>query len=280
MPPREGATNSGEESRARTQALRFGAVIRTGWPVERLEPGIDGDLHTVHTESEALRARTVLIASGVSYRRLGVDSLEQLVGHGVHYGAAMASAPAMEGQDVVVVGGGNSAGQAAVHLARFARSVTIVVRRPGLGETMSQYLITEIEANPRIEVRGGTRVVDGGAEEGELSWVELEEIATGQRQHQEVGGLVLLLGAAPHCDWLPAAVCRDERGFVLTGRDIPTEHWQGDVPPAQLSTAVPGVLCAGDVRAGSMKRVASATGEGAAAVSLIHEHLSALPERR
>ncbi|MDN5573788.1 MAG: NAD(P)/FAD-dependent oxidoreductase, partial [Micrococcales bacterium] len=205
-------------SRARTQALRFGAVIRTGWPVERLEPGIDGDLHTVHTESEALRARTVLIASGVSYRRLGVDSLEQLVGHGVHYGAAMASAPEMEGQNVVVVGGGNSAGQAAVHLARFARSVTIVVRRPGLGETMSQYLITEIEANPRIEVQGGTRVVDGGAEEGELSWVELEEIATGQRRHQEVGGLVLLLGAAPHCDWLPEAVYRDERGFVLTGR--------------------------------------------------------------
>lgn len=267
-------------SRARTQALRFGAVIRTGWPVERLEPGIDGDLHTVHTESEALRARTVLIASGVSYRRLGVDSLEQLVGHGVHYGAAMASAPEMEGQDVVVVGGGNSAGQAAVHLARFARSVTIVVRRPGLGETMSQYLITEIEANPRIEVQGGTRVVDGGAEEGELSWVELEEIATGQRQHQEVGGLVLLLGAAPHCDWLPAAVCRDERGFVLTGRDVPADHWLQDVPPAQLSTAVPGVLCAGDVRARSMKRVASATGEGAAAVSLIHEHLSALPERR
>ena len=181
-------------SRASTQALRFGAVIRTGWPVERLEPGIDGDLHTVHTESEALRARTVLIASGVSYRRLGVDSLEQLVGHGVHYGAAMASAPEMEGQNVVVVGGGNSAGQAAVHLARFARSVTIVVRRPGLAETMSQYLITEIEANPRIEVQGGTRVVDGGAEEGELSWVELEEIATGQRRHQEVGGLVLLLG--------------------------------------------------------------------------------------
>lgn len=123
-------------------------------------------------------------------------------------------------------------------------------------------------------------MIDGGAEEGELSWVELEEIATGQRRRKEVGGLVLLLGAAPHCDWLPEAVCRDERGFVLTGRDIPTEHWQGDVPPAQLSTAVPGVLCAGDVRAGSMKRVASATGEGAAAVSLIHEHLSALPERR
>lgn len=266
-------------SRARSQALRFGAVFRSGWPVVGLEPGVDGAAHTVRTESERLRARTVLIASGVTYRRLGVESVEQLVGHGVYYGAAMASAPEMAGQDVVVVGGGNSAGQAAVHLARFARSVTIAVRRAGLSETMSQYLITEIEANPRIRVQGGTRVADGGAADGELSWIELEDLRTHERQRREIGGLFLLLGASPHCDWLPDAVCRDDRGFLLTGRDIPAQHWLGEVPPAELATAVPGVLCAGDVRSGSMKRVASATGEGAGAVSLIHEHLSAAADR-
>lgn len=263
-------------TRARTQAVRFGTRFFTGWPVEELVPGAGGAPHQVRTEAGTLLARTVVIATGVAYRRLGVDALEALVGHGVHYGAAMSSAPEVEGRDVIVVGGGNSAGQAAIHLARFASSVTLVVRREDLRASMSAYLITELEANPRITVRGRTRVVDGGASEGELEWVDLEDIATGERERRRVGGLYLLLGAEPHCDWLPDAVCRDDRGFVLTGRDVPPEHWSGEVPPADLETAVPGVYCAGDVRSGSMKRVASATGEGAAVVSLVHEHLAAL----
>jgi thioredoxin reductase (NADPH) len=260
-------------SRARSQAIRFGTRFFTGWPVTALVPGADGAPHEVRTEAGSLRARTVVISTGVEYRRLGVDPLEELVGRGVHYGAAMSAAQEMQGEDVIVVGGGNSAGQAAVHCARFARSVTVVVRREDLRATMSAYLITELEANPRITILGSTRVVDGGAEDGDLAWVDLEDVRTGARERRRIGGLFLLLGAEPHCEWLPAQVARDARGFVLTGRDVPAELWHGQLPPADLETSVPGVYCAGDVRAGSMKRVASATGEGAGVVALVHEHL-------
>ncbi|QCR52561.1 response regulator [Brachybacterium sp. SGAir0954] len=259
-------------TRARSQAIRFGARFFPGWEAEELVPGEDGAPHRVRTEAGELLARTVVVATGVAYRRLGVPALEELVGRGVHYGAAMTAAREMEGQDVVVVGGGNSAGQAAVHLARFARSVTIAVRRPDLRSTMSAYLITEIAANQRITVEGSTRVVDGGAEDGDVAWLELER--DGSRERRPVQGLFLLLGAEPHCEWLPDAVRRDAKGYVLTGRDVPGEDWRGGLPPAELETSVPGVFCAGDVRSGSMKRVASATGEGAGVVSRIHEHLA------
>ncbi|MDO5627700.1 MAG: NAD(P)/FAD-dependent oxidoreductase [Mobilicoccus sp.] len=260
--------------RARAQALRFGTRFITGWPVTHLEPGVDGAPHEVCTDGGTIRARTVVVASGVRYRRLGVEPLEALVGLGVYYGAAMSAAREMAGQDVVVVGGGNSAGQAAVHLARFARSVTIAVRRADLSATMSAYLIAELDANPRITVRGHTQVIDGGAVDGLLGRLVLEDVRDGNREEVSASGLFLLLGAAPHCDWLPEQVCLDDHGFVLTGRDIPPDHWGGDLPPADQATAVPGVFCAGDVRAGSMKRVASATGEGAAVISLIHTHLA------
>lgn len=259
-------------TRARSQALRFGTRFFTGWPVTGLQPGADGEPHRVLTEAGTVRARCVVVATGVAYRRLGVPAVEELAGHGVHYGAAMAAAQEMAGRAVIVVGGGNSAGQAAIHLARFAQEVTVVVRREDLRATMSAYLITELEANPRIRVRGSARVADAGSAEGELAWITLEDVRSGARERHEVGGLFLLLGAEPHCDWLPAQVARDGRGFVLTGR----EQWCGDLPPRDLETSVPGIYCAGDVRSGSMKRVASATGEGAAVVSLIHEHLDHL----
>ena len=263
--------------RARVQAIRFGTRFFTGWPVVRLEPGRDGEPHVVCTDGGDVRARTVVIATGVTYRRLGVESLERLVGNGVNYGAAMTAAREMQGQDVIVVGGGNSAGQAAVHLARFARSVSILVRRPDLSATMSAYLIGEIAYNPRIEVQGCARVVDGGAEEGgRLAWVDVEDTETGQRTRREVAGLFLLLGAEPHCDWLPDDVARDERGFVLTGRDTPAGCWVDGVPPPDLCSTVPGVFAVGDIRAGSTKRVAAATGEGSSVVSLVHAHLEEL----
>ncbi|WP_395659643.1 FAD-dependent oxidoreductase [Nocardioides sp.] len=259
--------------RARNQALRFGARFYTGQVVDELRPGRDGDPHVLCTESGEVRARSVVIATGVAYRKLRVEPLEQLVGTGVYYGAAMTAAREMEGQDVFVVGGGNSAGQAAVHLARFARSVTVLVRRPGLAETMSSYLVGEIEYNPRISVRTCTAVVDGGGD-GRLEWLSLEDVRTGERERVSAYGLFLLLGAEPHCDWIPPQVARDPRGFVLTGRDVPKQHWHDGLPPAELATTVPGVFCAGDVRAGSMKRVASASGEGASVVPLVHAFLA------
>nr|WP_246284473.1 FAD-dependent oxidoreductase [Nocardioides perillae] len=259
--------------RARNQAIRFGTRFVTGWEVTALEPGSGEEPHLLRTGGGDARARTVVVATGVAYRTLGVAPLEALVGNGVHYGAAMSAAREMEGHDVVVVGGGNSAGQAAVHVARFARSVTIVVRREGLAETMSAYLVTEIETHPTITVRPCTQVVDGGGD-GRLEWVELADTRTGERERREVGGLLLLLGAEPHCEWLPPAVQRDGRGFVLTGRDVPREQWVDGLPPAELATGVPGVFAAGDVRAGSMKRVAAASGEGASVVPLVHAHLA------
>ena len=174
--------------------------------------------------------------------------------------------------DAVVVGGGNSAGQAALHLARFARSVTILVRRPGLEETMSQYLIGEIAHSPRLAVEGSTRVVDGGGEP-RLEWITTEDVDTGQRRTRSADGLFLLLGASPHAGWLPPQVAVDEHGFVLTGRDVPADRWVDDTPPANLATTVPGVFAVGDVRSASMKRVAAAVGEGSSVVPLVHTWL-------
>ena len=262
--------------RARGQALRFGTRFFTGWPATGLTAATDGGHHVVHTDGGDVRARAVLVATGVDYRRLGVESIEALVGRGVYYGAAMAAARELAGDHIVIVGGGNSAGQAAIHAARFARQATIVVRRPDLAATMSAYLINEIEWSPRITVRGSTRVVDGGPDEvGHLAWLDLEDIETGVRERVEARGLFLLLGATAECGWLADAVMLDERGFVLTGRDIAHELWDDDLPPADLATTVPGIFAAGDIRSGSMKRVASATGEGASVVSLVHTWLEA-----
>jgi thioredoxin reductase (NADPH) len=259
--------------RARNQAIRFGTKFFTGWPVEALVPGSDGDPHRVVTEGGEVRARAVVIASGVAYRRLGVDPVEELVGLGVHYGAAVSAAQEMEGRDVFVVGGGNSAGQAALHLARFARSVTVLVRRPDVSATMSDYLIREMKYLPHIGIRECAEVVDGGGE-GRLDWIAVRDLNTGEVTRHEAGGLFLLLGAAPQCDWLPAAVVRDQHGFVLTGRDVPKDLWVDGRPPANLATPVPGLFAAGDIRAGSMKRVAAASGEGASVVPLVHAHIA------
>jgi thioredoxin reductase (NADPH) len=184
----------------------------------------------------------------------------------------MSASRELEGGHVVVVGGGNSAGQAALHLAKFAASVTIVIRHRELDEMMSQYLVNEIRYQPRIQVQPCSAVVDGGDEH--LHWLAVQDLESGEVDRVEARGLFLMLGAEPHCEWLPDEVLRDERGFVVTGRDVPKDAWRDGLPPTSLSTTVPGVFAAGDVRAGSMKRVASASGEGASVVSLVHEWLT------
>ena len=259
--------------RARFQATRFGARIYTGIAAEGIDPGAEPRApHLVRTEGGSLRARAVLVATGMQYRRLGVDALEELVGLGVYYGAATSASREMAGRPVFVVGGGNSAGQAAVHLARYARAVTLLVRRADLAATMSDYLVREIAATPRIAVRTSTQVVGGGGD-GHLEWLSLSG-PDRSIERVDAGGLFLLLGAEPRGDWLPGAVARDELGFVYTGREVPMELWVDGRPPAALETTVPGIFAAGDLRASSMKRVASASGEGAATVALVHAYLT------
>jgi thioredoxin reductase (NADPH) len=264
--------------RARSQAVRFGARFLAGQEVTGLRVGAGPDgSHVVDLGEVSVRGRTVLVSTGVDYRRLGVDALEELVGRGVNYGAAASTSREVKHKDVYVVGGGNSAGQAAVHLSRFAASVTIVVRRDGLGATMSSYLIREIEGNPRITVRTRTVVTDGGGE-GRLEWLNLRDVDSGDDERVDAAGLYLLLGAEPTCHWLPPEIARDDLGFVLSGADTPWQSWQGGRPPAPYATTVPGVFVAGDIRCGSMKRVASASGEGAGVVPLVHAFLA--PEAR
>ena len=261
--------------RARLQATRFGTRFITGWDVAGLTPCVEGVPHVVHTDGGDVRARAVVIATGAAYRKLGVPGIEAMTGRGVFYGSAMTAAREMEGLDVVVVGGGNSAGQAALHLARFAKSVTICVRRSGLDETMSRYLIDEIEFNERIDVSPCCEVVDGGGA-AQLEWIELRNTTTGETERRNCEGMFLLIGADPRCEWLPSQVDLDERGFVLTGRDVPQEAWSDGLPPASLATSAPGIFAVGDVRSGSMKRVAAASGEGSSVVPLVHAFLGTL----
>ena len=259
--------------RALSQAMRFGAWFYVGADVTGITPGEGGKPHVVHTARGYVVARSVVLAMGVNYRRLGVPAVEELLGRGVYYGSAVSAARELTGAKAIVVGGGNSAGQSALHLARFADEVTIMVRRDGLQETMSQYLIEEIEANPRVRVLTSSCVVDGGGDAGRLGWVDVENVADGTVSRMDVDGLFLLLGAEPHCEWLPEGLALDDYGFVLTGRDIPREQWVDDAPPADLATSIGGIFAVGDVRSGSMKRVASAVGEGASVVPMVHRWL-------
>ena len=262
--------------RARSQAIRFGTRFFTGWEVTGLTPGGEGVPHVVHTGGGDVHARSVVVATGVAYRRLDVDSVESFTGNGVYYGSAMSAARETEGANVFVVGGGNSAGQCAIHLARFAKSVTILVRRDGLEATMSRYLIDEIAFNPRIGVLAGSVICAAGGD-GALEWIDVKDVTTGDVSRHDAGALFLLIGAEPRCEWLPPEVERDERGFVLTGRDVHPGGWLEGRPPPNLATTVPGVFAAGDIRSGSMKRVAAASGEGASVVPLVHRFLEPAP---
>jgi thioredoxin reductase (NADPH) len=216
----------------------------------------------------------VILATGATYRRLEVPSLEAFHGAGVFYGGPVSEAPGLTGKDVCVAGGGNSAGQAALHLARYARRVTLVVRAPSLGAGMSHYLVRAIAATPNVKVRTNTVVVGGGGD-GALEQLVLRDGALGEAETFAADALFVLIGARPHTDWLPADIARDAHGFLLTGADLlGGDHWPLARPPLQFETSMPGVVAAGDVRHGSVKRVASAVGAGAIAAQLVQSLLA------
>lgn len=222
------------------------------------------------SDGRCVSTSAVILACGATYRRLGVPSLEALNGGGVSYGGPASEAHALSGREVVVVGGGNSAGQAALHLARYARRVRVVLRGASLAGGMSHYLVQELEATGNVEVSTGTTVVGGGGE-GRLQWLTLRETATGSERSVAADGLFVMIGARPHTDWLPGSIARDDAGFLLTGSELTdSDLWPLDRRPLPLETSLPGVLAAGDVRRASIKRVATAVGDGSMAIQLVH----------
>ena len=259
------------------QAWLFGASFRLARHTIALHHGSE-QLVVSLSDGTEVAGRAAIIATGASYRRLGVPSLEALQGAGVFYGAAVAQAQGMKDQEVYVVGGGNSAGQAARHLSKHAKHVTLLVLGESLAADMSQYLIEEIEATENIQVRLNTQVIDGGGQ-GRLEHLVLKDRASGLTETFPAAALFVLIGARPHTGWLPEEVMRDERGYIITGSDLlrggsPPEGWPLERPPMLLETSVPGVFAAGDVRRGSVKRVASAVGEGSIAIQMVHEYLN------
>ncbi|WP_217914130.1 FAD-dependent oxidoreductase [Miltoncostaea marina] len=259
--------------RAYQQAWVFGASFVLMRSVTAISAA-GGRLEAALSDGSVVRAPAVVVATGVAYRRIGVPELEELVGAGVFYGSSPSEAHALSGMRVHVVGGGNSAGQAALHLARHAEHVTLIVRGRSLAATMSRYLIDQIGASPRIRVRTGCEVV-GGSGAGRLERIIVRDREGGTTQ-LEAAALFILIGAHPHTDWLPGAIARDEGGYVVTGAELataPGAGWTAPRPPRPLETSMPGVFAVGDLRHGSVKRVASAVGDGAAVIAQVHEHL-------
>jgi thioredoxin reductase (NADPH) len=274
----DGISGTQLTDRARRQATRFGAEILTAAYVTGLETR--GSSRVVRfADGGEVAAHTVVLATGVAYHTLDVPGTDRLTGRGVFYGSAATEAPACADEDVYVVGGANSAGQAAVFLSRHARRVTLLVRDDGLERSMSHYLIRQIRDTANIQVRPNTLVT--GAVGGEhLERLRLCDTVRGTEEEVAAGFLFVFIGAAPCTDWLDGVVQRDPRGFLVTGPDLLVEGrrprgWRPRRDPYYLETSVPGVFAAGDARASSVKRVASAVGEGAMAIQLVHRYLEA-----
>ena len=265
-----GISGSDLAVKAMHQSWLFGSEIDYIREAVKLEV-INGAKRLTLSDGTQVSTRTVLICCGVNYRLLDQPGLNELTGQGVHYGAARTEAPAMYGGRTFVVGGGNSAGQAAVYFAKFAEKVTIMVRSDSLVTSMSDYLIKEIDATANIDVATNTEII-GANGEHLLESLELRHNGTGETWTEPAQGVFILIGARPHTEWLKGTLQRDDRGFLLTGNAV-TSELEGGHASHYLETSVPGVFAAGDVRSGSIKRVAAAAGEGAIAVTLIHQYL-------
>ncbi|MBZ3905752.1 MULTISPECIES: FAD-dependent oxidoreductase [Streptomyces] len=272
----DGVSGGQLTGRARRQATRFGAEILTAREVSGLE--VNGAARTVRfSDGSAVAAHSVILATGVSYRQLAAPGCSDLTSRGVFYGSALTEAAGCQGHDVYIVGGANSAGQAAMYLARGAKSVTLLVRGDSLTASMSHYLIQQLAETSNVFVRPGT-VVEAAHGTDHLEQLTLKDIASGREELVDAQWLFVFIGAEPRTDWLEGTVLRDERGFIVAGPDMtpdgsPPAGWELDRPPYHLETNVPGVFVAGDARSESAKRVASAVGEGAMAVMLVHRYL-------
>jgi thioredoxin reductase (NADPH) len=232
------------------------------------------ELAVTLADGERVTAQSVVLATGVTYRQLATPGVADLIGSGVFYGSAISEAAGLKDQDIFIVGAGNAAGQAAIYFAKSARSVTLLVRGDTLAESMSDYLIKELESTARVQVRLHTEVAAARGDH-RLTELVLRDRRTGQTETLRAAALFVMIGAVPHTDWLPDSIARDRHGCLLTGRDVPGGDSAGDLRPRPLplETSLPGVFAAGDVRAGSVKRVACAVGEGSMAIQQVHQHL-------
>ena len=267
-------------TRALAQARRFGVDILVARNVERIEPAPPDGLHAVVLDGGTrVPTRAIVLASGVTWRELEVPGAADLVGRGVYYGAARTEAATTRGQDIFLIGGGNSAGQAAMFFANYARTVTMLVRGPSLAATMSHYLIEQLQSKENVTIMTRQQVVavEGGTH---LTAITIEDRASGLRRREQTPALFAFIGADATTHWLPAALICDERGYICTGRDVMdlVARQAGDWPlardPYLLETSVPGIFAAGDVRHGSIKRVASGVGEGSMAIAFVHQYLA------
>lgn len=263
--------------RAVAQATRFGIELLSPQEVTGIE--LEGPYKRIQlSDGNSVTSRAVIITTGVAYRRLPAPGVDDFTGAGVYYGAATTEANACMDKEIYVIGGGNSAGQGAVYLSNFAKTVHILIRRPDLSSSMSSYLIDQIDGIENIQVHGRRQVV-GAAGDKYLQTITIENMDDQSVTTVSAGALFVFIGARPHTDWLKGQLIRDERGFIQTGKEIEQHDtfgkvWKQDRMPFLLETCVPGIFAAGDVRAGAMNRVASAVGEGAMAIKFVHEYLA------
>jgi thioredoxin reductase (NADPH) len=270
---------SGDElaRRALMQAKRLGAEILVTRSITRIDPASRELSLDSPDGNERIRARTVVFATGVAWRRLAIEGVDRLIGKGVYYGAARSETVVAQGLDIHLIGAGNSAGQAALHFANHARKVTVLVRGGSLERSMSHYLVEQVRARSNIEVRLHAEVsaVQGDTQ---LTSIDIRDARTSEVSRHDCGGLFVFIGATAETEWLPAEVARDPNGYVLTGNDVVRAgRWRQDRDPYLLESSVPGMFACGDVRWGSVKRVAAAVGEGSMAIALIHQYLATAP---